>query len=49
MLNPVTWDTHIFPIFFGGSEITKDGYITSVPSLQLVYFVKADTKRQTAK
>lgn len=50
MLNPVSWDAHAFPVFFGGTKVSDDAsYIVSVPSLHLVYFVTADTKRQDAK
>ncbi|KAJ8959876.1 hypothetical protein NQ318_011611 [Aromia moschata] len=45
MINPVTWDIHAFPVFFGGTERTEDGLITSVPSVQLVYFGNADSKK----
>ncbi|CAH1155955.1 unnamed protein product [Phaedon cochleariae] len=45
MFNPVTWDAHAFPVFFGGSEVSEDGIIISVPSVQLVYFGNADTKK----
>lgn len=41
---------HAFPVFFGGTKVSADAaYIESVPSLHLVYFVTADTKRQDAK
>lgn len=41
---------HAFPVFFGGTKVSDDAsYIVSVPSLHLVYFVTADTKRQDAK
>lgn len=46
MFNPVTWDAHTFPVYFGGTEIDDDSLITRVPALQLVYFVTADTKAQ---
>lgn len=50
MLNPVSWDAHAFPVYFGGTKVTDDASsIVSVPSLHLVYFVTADTKRQDAK
>ncbi|KMY91712.1 patched domain-containing protein 3 [Drosophila simulans] len=49
MFNPVTWDAHLFPVFFGGTKLTEDNYVISVPAIQLVYFVTADTKRQDAK
>lgn len=49
MFNPVTWDTHAFPVFFGGTKVSDDGTIISVPSLQMVYFVTADNKKQDAK
>lgn len=46
MFNPVTWDAHTFPVYFGGTEIDDDSLITRVPALQLVYFITADTKAQ---
>ncbi|KAH8237024.1 hypothetical protein KR038_003017 [Drosophila bunnanda] len=49
MFNPVTWDAHLFPVFFGGTKLTEDNLVISVPAIQLVYFVTADTKRQDAK
>ncbi|XP_013119437.1 patched domain-containing protein 3 [Stomoxys calcitrans] len=49
MFNPVTWDAHAFPVFFGGTKVTEDNIIITVPAIQLVYFVTADTKRQDAK
>lgn len=49
MFNPVTWDAHAFPVYFGGSEVDDDGLIKRVPSVQLVYFAKADNKGQDAK
>ncbi|KAF4520468.1 hypothetical protein B566_EDAN004719 [Ephemera danica] len=49
MFNPVTWDTHIFPVYFGNTVIDEDGTIVTVPAVQLVYFAAADTKRQDAK
>ncbi|KAF7270000.1 hypothetical protein GWI33_016989 [Rhynchophorus ferrugineus] len=45
MFNPVTWDAHAFPVFFGGTEVSEDGFIISVPSVQLVYFGNADSKK----
>ncbi|KAK9502160.1 hypothetical protein O3M35_012746 [Rhynocoris fuscipes] len=49
MFNPVTWDAHIFPVYFGGPVVSDDGIIISVPSLQLAYFVNADSKYQDAR
>lgn len=46
MFNPVTWDAHAFPVYFGGTELTEDNVIISVPAIQLVYFVTSDNKRQ---
>lgn len=46
MINPVTWDMHTFPVYFGGTVLSDEGTIVSVPSLQLIYFVNADTKFQ---
>ncbi|XP_043269886.1 patched domain-containing protein 3 isoform X2 [Venturia canescens] len=48
MLNPVTWDAHLFPVYFGGSVITEDLTIDTVPAVQLAYFIAADNKRQDA-
>nr|CAH7721482.1 unnamed protein product [Callosobruchus chinensis] len=45
MFNPVTWDAHAFPVFFGGTQVSEDGLIISVPSVQLVYFANPDFKR----
>ncbi|CAH0556056.1 unnamed protein product [Brassicogethes aeneus] len=45
MFNPVTWDAHAFPVFFGGTVVSDDGLIISVPSVQLVYFGNAETKK----
>lgn len=49
MFNPVTWDTHIFPVNFGNTVIDGDSTIVSVPAVQLVYFAAADSKRRDAK
>jgi len=49
MFNPVTWDAHAFPVFFGGTSVNDDSIITNVPSAQLVYFVRADNKKQDAR
>lgn len=48
MFNPVTWDAHLFPVFFGGSVITEDLTIETVPSVQLAYFITVDNPRQDA-
>lgn len=49
MFNDVTWDVHAFPVFFGGTVVSPEGNIVSVPAIQLVYFTAADTKKQDAK
>lgn len=49
MFNPVTWDAHAFPVYFGGTQVSDDNFITLVPALQLIYFATADTKRQDAR
>lgn len=49
MFNPVTWDTHVFPVFFGGTVLTADRTVDIAPSMQLVYFVAVDTQRQIEK
>lgn len=48
MFNPITWDAHLFPVYFGGTVLTGDMTIKSVPALQMAYFAAADTKRQDA-
>ena len=48
MFNPITWDAHLFPVYFGGSVITEDLTILTVPSVQLAYFLLAGSKRQDA-
>ena len=48
MFNPVTWDAHVFPVYFGGSILTEDLTIESVPSVQLGYFITVDSPRQNA-
>ncbi|CAH0748353.1 unnamed protein product [Diatraea saccharalis] len=45
MFNPVTWEAHAFPVFFGGSKVVDD-IIESVPAVQLVWFVRTDNKLQ---
>lgn len=47
-LNPITWDIHLLPVYFGGSVIDEDLIIESVPSMQLAYFLTADNARQDA-
>lgn len=49
MFNPVTWDAHAFPVFFGGTQLSADRNIISVPSIQMVYFATAGTKKQDAR
>lgn len=49
MFNPVTWDAHAFPVFFGGTQLSEDRNIISVPSIQMVYFATAGTKKQDAR
>ncbi|XP_025835862.1 patched domain-containing protein 3 [Agrilus planipennis] len=46
MLNPFTWEIHAFPVFFGGTEVSEDNFIVSVPSVQLVYFGNADSTKR---
>ncbi|CAK9817866.1 Patched domain-containing protein 3 [Anthophora plagiata] len=47
-LNPITWDIHLLPVYFGGSVINEDLVIESVPSFQLGYFLTTDNPRQDA-
>lgn len=46
MLNPVTYEFHTFPVFFGGTKLDEDWNIVSVPAIQMVYFATAGTKKQ---
>ncbi|KZC09210.1 Patched domain-containing protein 3 [Dufourea novaeangliae] len=48
MLNPVSWEIHMLPVYFGGSVINEDQEIESVPSMQLAYFLAAENSRQDA-
>ncbi|KAH0552327.1 patched domain-containing protein 3 [Cotesia glomerata] len=48
MMNPVTFDVHIFPVYFGGSVITESLTIESVPAVQIGYFLAVDNQRQDA-
>lgn len=47
--NPVTWEAHAFPVFFGGTEVGEDNVIITVPSVQLVYFANCDNKKLDAR
>lgn len=52
MFNPVTFDIHVFPVFFGGTVVKDVGteqFVVSAPSMHLVYFIAVDTKRQIEK
>lgn len=49
MIDPSTFGVHIFPIYFGGTVLSDEQTIVSVPSMNLVYFVAVDTKRQVEK
>lgn len=48
MFNPVTWEAHAFPVFFGGAKVVDD-MVVSVPAVQLVWFVRTDTKLQAQR
>lgn len=45
MFNPVTWEAHAFPVFFGGAKVVDD-IIVSVPAVQLIWFARTDNKAQ---
>lgn len=45
MFNPVTWEAHAFPVYFGGAKVVDD-IIVSVPAVQLVWFVRTDNAIQ---
>lgn len=49
MFNSQTFDQHILPVFFGGTELTENNTVASVPAMQMVYFVAVDTPRQLEK
>lgn len=49
MFNGQTFDQHILPVFFGGTELTENNTVASVPAMQMVYFVAVDTPRQLEK
>lgn len=46
LVNPVTFDFHIFPVFFGGTVLSAERHIISVSAIQMGYFAVPDTKRQ---
>ncbi len=48
MINPVTWDAHTFPAFFGRIQRNED-VIEKVPSVQLMYFLADDTRQDDEK
>lgn len=48
MINPATWDAHVFPLFFGRIQ-RQDDVIEKVPSVQLMYFLADDTKQDDKK
>lgn len=47
--DPYTFDTHVFPVFLGGTVLSPNRTIVSAPSMNLVYFVAVDTQRQIDK
>lgn len=52
MFNPVTFDLHVFPVFFGGTivkDVGAEQLVVGAPSMHLVYFIAVDTKRQIEK
>ncbi|XP_054003081.1 patched domain-containing protein 3 isoform X1 [Hylaeus anthracinus] len=48
MFNPVTWEIHFLPVYFGGSVINEDLVVETAPSMQLAYFLSADSSRLDA-
>lgn len=48
MINPVTWDAHVFPSFFG-RIVRRDDIIEKVPSVQLMYFLVDDLRTDDEK
>ncbi|XP_076180343.1 patched domain-containing protein isoform X2 [Ptiloglossa arizonensis] len=48
MLHPFSWEFHFLWVYFGRSVINEDRIVESVPSVQLAYFLSADSPRQDA-
>ncbi|XP_069953395.1 patched domain-containing protein 3-like isoform X2 [Cherax quadricarinatus] len=48
MLNPTTFETYVFPHFFGGTVLTNDSMVVSVKALSIFYWLKTNTAKQDA-
>ncbi|XP_065559917.1 patched domain-containing protein 3-like [Artemia franciscana] len=46
MLNPVTFETYILPMFFGGLDVNENSTVDSAAALQLHYFIRAQDRKQ---
>lgn len=48
MLNPSTFETYVFPHFFGGPVVNNDSVVESVQALSIFYWLKTNTPKQDA-
>ncbi|XP_071540515.1 patched domain-containing protein 3-like isoform X2 [Panulirus ornatus] len=48
MINPNTFDTYVFPHFFGGVTIDNESYVGSVKALSLFYWLRTNNKKEDA-
>nr|XP_053643838.1 patched domain-containing protein 3-like [Cherax quadricarinatus]XP_053643839.1 patched domain-containing protein 3-like [Cherax quadricarinatus] len=49
MLNPETFETIVFPLFFGGVKVDNNTNIVSVKALSLFYWLKTNDAKETAE
>ncbi|XP_045601587.2 patched domain-containing protein 3 [Procambarus clarkii] len=49
MLDPVTYETYIFPYFFGGTVLDDDSVIESVQALSVYYWLRTNTQEEKEK
>ncbi|XP_064118928.1 patched domain-containing protein 3-like isoform X2 [Macrobrachium nipponense] len=46
MISPKTFDTYVFPLFFGGVELSNSSTITSAKALSITYWLKSNHKKE---
>lgn len=46
MLNPNTFEMYVFPLFFGGLEISNASTIESVKALSISYWLRTNTRKE---
>lgn len=46
MLNPNTFEMYVFPLFFGGLEISNSSTIESVKALSISYWLRTNTRKE---